>query len=233
MSRYIGIMYRIKALIPLEVRLQIYHSFIQSHLNYCSLVWGFSNKSYIDSLFAQQKKGMRAIMPGYVRCSYKDGTLPTGTKNSFNNLSVLTVHGIVTCNAINFMNKILNFPSQLPKAVRDTIPSSVPSRTLTAPGSQPVILSSWSDVYNTHVYRNSLFFKGPLLYLDPEANEIFNPVSCQSTKAFRKQCKRVILKLQNGGEPNDWSTNTFLLQSVNGPRRSNRKKVDLTLKHNG
>jgi len=221
MSRYIGIMYKIKAFIPLQARLQIYHSFIQSHLNYCSLVWGFSNKSHIHSLFVQQKKGMRAIMPGYVRYFYKDGDLPTGTKSSFNNLSVLTVHGIVASNAINFMNKIYNFPSQLPRAVTRTIPSNVPSRTVN-PDPQSHVITSWSNVYNTNVYRNSLFFKGPLLYLDPSMNDIFNPVSCQSTRAFKAQCRRVVLRSQNEGDPSDWSSNVFLLQRVNGLRKSNR-----------
>ena len=42
MSRYVGIMYKLKKFLPLKVRLQIYHSFIQSHLNFCSLVWGFA-----------------------------------------------------------------------------------------------------------------------------------------------------------------------------------------------
>ena len=58
MSRYVGIMYRIKPFMPLKVRIQIYHSFVQSHLNYCSLVWGFTTKSNIDSLFRPQKKGI-------------------------------------------------------------------------------------------------------------------------------------------------------------------------------
>ena len=48
------------------MRLQIFHSFIQSHLNNCSLISGFTNKSNIESLFIQQKKGIRAIMPGTV-----------------------------------------------------------------------------------------------------------------------------------------------------------------------
>ena len=41
MSRYLGTLFRIKHVIPKSARLQIYHSFIRSHLNYCSLVWGF------------------------------------------------------------------------------------------------------------------------------------------------------------------------------------------------
>ena len=64
MSRYVGIMYKLKNKLPLQVRLQIYHSFVQSHINYCPLVWGFSCKSNIEVLFSKQKKGIRAIMPG-------------------------------------------------------------------------------------------------------------------------------------------------------------------------
>ena len=59
MSRYIGIMYKIKHKIPLKVRIQIYHSFVQSHLNYCSLVWGFAAKSHIESLLSKQKRSPR------------------------------------------------------------------------------------------------------------------------------------------------------------------------------
>ena len=56
MSRYIGIMYKIKKYLPLKARIQIYHSFVQSHLNYCSLVWGFTCKSNIETLFSRQKR---------------------------------------------------------------------------------------------------------------------------------------------------------------------------------
>ena len=46
MARYVGIMH--KKYRPLKARLQIYHSFVQSYANYCSLVWGFSSKSNIE-----------------------------------------------------------------------------------------------------------------------------------------------------------------------------------------
>ena len=64
MSRYVGIMYRIRSLIPLKARVQIYHSLIQSHINYCSLIWGFAAKAHINSLFIGQKKGIRAARSG-------------------------------------------------------------------------------------------------------------------------------------------------------------------------
>ena len=56
MARYIGLMYKLKSQLPLKVRIQNVHSFVQSHINYCSLVWGFSAKTIIDSLFRAQKR---------------------------------------------------------------------------------------------------------------------------------------------------------------------------------
>ena len=62
MARYIGLMYKLKSHIPLKV---------QSHMNYCSLVWDFSTKTNIDSLFRAQKKGMRAVIPGFINYRYR------------------------------------------------------------------------------------------------------------------------------------------------------------------
>ncbi len=55
MSRYVGIMYKLKRHLPFQARLQIFHSLVQSHLNFCNLVWGFAAKNHIDGLFRKQK----------------------------------------------------------------------------------------------------------------------------------------------------------------------------------
>ena len=83
MSRYVGIMYKIKRYLPLTARLQIYHSFVQSHLNFCSLLWGFTSKSSIDALFSKQKKGLRAVIPGFINYKFRDGEIPGHTKSAF------------------------------------------------------------------------------------------------------------------------------------------------------
>ncbi len=93
MARYLGIMYKIKRYLPVKARLQIYHSFVQSHLNYCSLVWGFAAKTHIESLFRKQKQGIRAVIPGYVNYRYDEGKLPTHTKKHFLEYGILTIHG--------------------------------------------------------------------------------------------------------------------------------------------
>lgn len=56
MSRYVGITYKLRQIIPLTARL--FNSLVQSHLNYCSLVWGSSCKSNIESLFSTKKKAI-------------------------------------------------------------------------------------------------------------------------------------------------------------------------------
>ena len=57
MSCYVGILYKLKFTLPITARKNIYHSFVQSYLNCCSLIWRLASKSNIDTLFTAQKKG--------------------------------------------------------------------------------------------------------------------------------------------------------------------------------
>ena len=105
MSRYVGILYKLKKLIPLTARKNIFYSFVQSHLNYCSLVWGLGPKASIEPLFSEQKKAMRALMPGFNLNYFKDGLTPCHTKPFFTEYSILTVHSIIFTNILIFMHK--------------------------------------------------------------------------------------------------------------------------------
>ena len=125
-SRYVGIMYKIKKFLPLQARLQIYHSFVQSHVNYCSLIWGFSARSNIDSLFIKQKKAMRAVIPGYINYKFKDSKLPGHTKFKFSEYKILTIHNMIAFNALILLHKIQYYPSLLPISIRETIPADSP-----------------------------------------------------------------------------------------------------------
>ena len=50
-----------KIIVLLILVLLIIHT--RTHLNYCPLIWGFSAKSHIQSLFTKQKQGTHAVMP--------------------------------------------------------------------------------------------------------------------------------------------------------------------------
>ena len=221
MSRYVGIMYKIKRHIPLAVRLQIYNSFVQCRVNYCCLVWGFSSKSNIESIFSRQKKGLRAIMPGYVQYFFKDGKLPSGTKSSFTKYNILTIHSIIVQNALIFMHKISLFTKLLPQSLKNTIPGNAPTTIAGVDTFEDY--SDWLGKFGSQIYRNSLFYKGPLLYIDNNKfNEIRSPSACLSMKIFRNNVKNSLIKHQSSGEKDEWLANNFVLYNITGLRRSAR-----------
>jgi exonuclease III len=218
MARYIGIMYKIKNLLPQKARLQLYHSFVQSHVNFCSLIWGFSAKSNIESLFSSQKKGLRAVMPGFVNYFYKDGVLPSHTKASFNSYKILTIQNLIAKNAILFMHKVRSFGNLLPPSVKETIASNAPEW-----GGSHESSADWLKSFSTVSFENSLFYKGPLIYIDPSNREIFQATtSLMSIEPFKANVKKFILKVQSAGDSEVWQPHNFPLYNIHGLRRSAR-----------
>ena len=215
MSRYVGIMFKIKHRLPVKVRLQIYQSFVQSHLNYCPLIWGFSAKSHIQSLFTKQKQAIRAVMPGFVKYWYKEGELPSHTKDFFKQCEILTVHGIIVMNALIFMHKILHFQNFLPPSIVGLLPDNIPKF-----GSTHHDCLNWLEIYNNIPYRASFFNKGPLLAVSEE-NESIVTVETKSSSLYKNAVKRMLLTNQNGSSDNEeWPE--FLLHRINGLRKSQR-----------
>ena len=223
MSRYVGIMYKIKKLLPLKARLQVYHSFIQSHINYCSLVWGFCCKSNIEAIFSKQKKGMRAVVPGYINYFFRDGTLPGHTKSAFNDHKILTVHNIIAFNAFLFMERTRSFPSTLPPSIVLTISKNSPTI-----GSRHDDCESWLQKYNTSVYRNSLFFKAPMLYSTSGIIENFYHDSFITLTVFRAKVKAIILDNQTEGDRDEWEIDNFVLNKIKGLRSSTARNTTVT-----
>ena len=215
MARYVGILYKIKKYLPLHARIQIYHSFVQSHINYCSLVWGFSSKDNIESIFAKQKKGLRAVIPGFINYRYRAGDIPGHTKSYFTEYNILTVHSTIVLNALIFMEKVHNYPSLLPLSILRTISHDSP-----VPGSNHETCENWLNVYNNFLYRSSIFFKGPLLFADSELNDNLPPVSSLNIKTYRAKLKLELLNLQSSGEPCEWQNSNFPLYNITGLRKS-------------
>ena len=226
MARYVGILYKVKKYLPLQARLQIYHSLVQSHVNYCSLVWGFSSKSNIDSLFIKQKKGLRGVIPGFINYKYKDGKTPGHTKQFFSEYKILTIHSIIALNTLIFMQKTINYPSLLPKSILNTIGQGSP-----VPGSTHHSCEQWLKDYDNIHYRKSIFFKGPLLFSDPHEKISLPLASYISIKLYKKNLRQTLINIQSSGEQCDWLNNNFLLYNIDGLRKSQttyRTKVDYT-----
>ena len=223
MTRYLGVMFKIKSRLPIKVRIQIFHSFVQSHLNFCSLVWGFAAKSLIQSLFIKQKQGVRAIMPGYVNYWYKEGKLPAHTKEKFKEYEILTVHGIIAMNALIFMHKWHHFPKLLPPSVHNLIPHTIPKF-----GDGISECSVWAEKYNTVPYRPTFFYKGPLFAVTKESAEVISPATILSIKLYRSYTKQMLIEQQTSGSDSEWPE--FLLHKIPGLRKSARIIANKNLK---
>ena len=217
MSRYIGIMCKIKKLLPIQAKIQIFQSLIQSHINYCSIIWGFTAKSNIESLFRIQKKGIRAIVPGFINYKYRDGKLPGHTKPYFNEYKILAVHGVIVANALLFIHKIRYIPSLLPKSIRQVIADDAP-----VPGSTYETSNSWLNLYGDNAYRKSVFFKGPLLTINPDFIDIIYPKILVDIKITKRKLKSAMFKIQSWGEREEWTPKNFALNSIPGLRSSAR-----------
>ena len=218
MSRYVGILYRLKSSLTLEIRKLIYHSLIQSHICFCSLVWGFAAKSNIDQIFTAQKKGIRAVIPGFVRYFYKNGNTPGHTKSSFNKFEILTVQNVIALNSLLFIEKVHHFPKMLPKSISSLISPDAPTNTSTFESS-----SKWLESFGTPIYRQSIFYKGPLLALREEYDELSTSIHKGYLKAYKNRVKGKLFETQFSGDEIEWDPENFAINHIPGLRKSERK----------
>ena len=224
MSRFIGSLYKLKKILPLKARLLSFNSLVQSHLNYCSLIWGFTNKCKIEQLFSAQKKAIRAIMPGFINFFYKDGEIPTHTKSFFIEQEILTVQSVILKNILIFMNKVHNFPQLLPKSVLDTVSGDDLS------SDQDSYLSVWYQTHNTPTYRMTAYFKGPILFNDFTSSPDNDWIAFNNLNRFKVNVKsylnREVQSLPNTGNANEsnveWLPENFPLYQTAGLRSSAR-----------
>ena len=61
LSKSIGILYKLRSRVPYETLKSVYHSFIETYLNYCSIIFGNAYPSHLRSLVVAQKRCVRII----------------------------------------------------------------------------------------------------------------------------------------------------------------------------
>ena len=161
-------------------------------------------------------------MPGYVKYCYKDGVLPTHIKSALKNycISILTVQIIVAKNALIFMSKILRFTSDMPKSIRNLIPSTSSSQDACHEATP-----EWIDEYGTAKYRNSVFFKGPPLHNNfVNANPTIY-AACHNVTSYKNRTKEILLDQQTAGSTIEWEAINNILTNIGGPRKLTRARA--------
>ena len=217
MSRNCGILYKMKGILPPKAMLTLYHSFVQSHLNYCSLIWGLGSKNSIKALFVCQKKAMRTLIPGYVNYYYNKVTKepPNHTKQAFNDNKILIVYSLILKNLMLFMYK-LNYHTHL---IPDGIIAIFP-----CPG--PTTETETIDVLSERLVTeaNSMFVKGKRLYSEVmnEASEADVILPAVSLGSFKNRLKSYLISIQSKGSGTEWEPENFRLCIQQAKRKSPR-----------
>ena len=215
MSRNCGILYKMKGILPLKAMLTLYHSFVQSHLNYCSLIWGLGSKNSIKALFVCQKKAMRTLIPGYVNYYYNKTTKepPNHTKQAFIENKILVVHSLILKNLMLFMHKLKYHAHLVPDGIKAIFPSSTTESENIEVLSERLV----SEV-------NSMFVKGLRLYSEviSEATEADALLHTHSLGSFKNRLKVHLLSIQSKGSGTEWDPENFRLCIQKAKRKSPR-----------
>ena len=211
-SRNSGILYKLKGLVPGNTLKTLYNSFVQSHLNYCSTVWGLKSNNSLNALFRAQKKAIRATDDKFQNYFYDKNTGKTAshTKEIFNRLNYLTVHNIIGKNCLTMMHKVIMTVAPLQTTeMFKIINKKKPRRNL--------------EIFEIPNFRlrqtdNTLFFKGPKCY-----NTIVNKINSslphdvprlqnKFLNSFKATVTKYLLQLQKEGDDLNWEpTKTFVL----------------------
>ena len=120
-------------------------------------------------------------------------------------------------NALLFIYKIRYILSLLPISVRLVIADDAP-----IPGSTYETSNAWLTIYGDTVYRKSVFFKGPLLSINPNFIDTIYPETTVDVKVIKRKLKCVMFDIQSMGENEEWTANNFILNNIPGLRSSAR-----------
>ena len=169
-------------------------------------MWGFACKSSIDSFFTKQKKALR---DNAWFCSL--------LLQNWRVAKILSIRGIIAKSAIFFLNKYHCQPDKLPQSVRDLIDTNAPKYCLDETDDST---QNWYATHNIPIYRNSLFFIGPMVFTDPELADLVTPRPEVSN--IKSMVQKFLHKFEHRGDPEKWSESKFFIHEIQGIRKSKR-----------
>ena len=105
-SRAIGIMYKLRSYLPLNVLKNVYYSLIYSHITYAIEVWGSAFKTEMDKILILQKRAMRLMTFNDVFPDIPGPLCPSDP--IFTELQTMKVNEIYKYQVSKFIFKCLN-----------------------------------------------------------------------------------------------------------------------------
>ena len=61
LSKIVGLFFKVRHVLPLDVLLSLYRTLFEPHLTYCNIIWHNTYPTYTEKLLILQKKAIRAI----------------------------------------------------------------------------------------------------------------------------------------------------------------------------
>ncbi len=142
---------RIKEYLSTEHRTQFYKTYIQPHIDYCSIVWSGTSQTNLDRIFRLQKRACKIILDYNVE----------NTLESMQNLKILTIFERIYLRKAKFMFKVCN--SETPPYITEMFSHR------TANDNLPVLRSETSNNFilprpNKEIFKQSIAYSGPIIW---------------------------------------------------------------------
>jgi hypothetical protein len=175
-SRGIALLRRIKAYLPHDVRIGYYKSFIQPHIDYCSVVWGRS--SHVPRIHKLQKMAVRIIC---------DKPRLTSSEPLFKECGILKVSDRVKLRSLTTVYKALH--DETPSYVTDMFRRVSTVNTRSTRNSLKFDQLYVNPKEKLCIRRKALAFSGAMLY-----NELPDEIKqANSVKEFKTLVYKTLL----------------------------------------
>ena len=174
LRRKVGLIYRLRHLIPQNVLLLLYNAFIQPHVSYGLEVWGCAHISYLNKIFIIQKMAVRAITSS--KFGAHSGPL-------FKKLSVLDVFKLHKFLITTFVYKLIH--QILPHSISDYCRFFEHNYGTRQKDTKILVLPK----VNTEQGKRSMTFCGSIMW-----NSLPEDVKCKpSVNSFQKALKKMLI----------------------------------------
>ena len=103
-SQYIGVFYNLNRILPKDILVLLYHTFILPHLMLHIVLWGTAPEMYMNRIRIKQNRLLRAIL----NVEIIHGVPQQRTMDMYNGLGLLTVGNLFKLQLFRFLNLLLN-----------------------------------------------------------------------------------------------------------------------------
>ena len=184
-SKGIGILYNARPYLNKNLLKQLYFAFINSHLNYCNIIWASTCKTNLEYLSRRQKHAIRVI-------NYKDMLYPS--KPLYKEMEILNVFGLNLLQVLCLVYKCLT--GRAPRALKSIFTFTEANKYKMRSFSKTKA-KTMKEPFSRRNYELFTFrFRGPRLW-----NELILTsdilVKCTNFNKFKNGVKKMLLNSDN------------------------------------